>query len=411
MRLGYEVFSKSIIIAHSKWLRSCKIITLKKLLYDSSYRSKLIQGLTLLLVCGIGYYFYSNVVENLHRMELPFGFDFISSTAGFDIGWSIIPYDPTMSYAWVYLVGICNTLILSALIIFFATALGFVVGIIRLSRNFLLSQCARWYVEFIRNVPLLIQIIFWFIVVFSTLPAPRGSYHLLDTFFLNNRGFYFPAPVFETNSSWTVIAALLACICSYILLKKSQIFRKRNGKRLPILYPSLIALLGFVAIIFMVTGSPLHWAVPSLQGFNFHDGFFFPTAFMAAFVAMTTYRSATIGEMVRAGIQSIDPGQLEAASAIGFSRFKTLRLIIVPQAARAILPPLINIWLTIVKESSLAVAIGFPELVSVFIQTSLNQTGRAIEIVLMVMGFYMCTSLSISYIMNRYNKRIQLQEG
>jgi len=151
--------------------------------------------------------------------------------------------------------------------------------------------------------------------------------------------------------------------------------------------------------------------VPTLQGFNYQDGFSFPTAFMAAFVAMTIYRSATIGEMVRAGIQSIDPGQLEAAHAIGFSPFKTLRLIIIPQAARAILPPLINAWLTIVKESSLAVAIGFPELVSVFIQTSLNQTGRAIEIVMMVMGFYMCTSLSISFVMNRYNKRIQMLEG
>ena len=155
----------------------------------------------------------------------------------------------------------------------------------------------------------------------------------------------------------------------------------------------------------------MHWAVPTLQGFNFQDGLFFPTAFAAAFVAMTIYRSATIGEMVRAGIQSIDSGQLEAASAIGFPPFKTLRLIIVPQAARAILPPMINAWLTTVKESSLAVAIGFPELVSVFMQTSLNQTGRAIEIVLMVMGFYMCTSLLISFLLNLYNKRIQLQEG
>ena len=363
------------------------------------------------LVFAVGYYFFTNVVENLHQMELPFGFGFISSTAGFDIGWSIIPYDPTMSYGRVYLVGIVNTLILSALIIAFATILGFVVGIIRLSRNFLLAQCARWYVEFIRNIPLLIQIVFWFIVVFSTLPAPKKSYNFLDIFFLNNRGFYFPSPVFESNSSWTVIVTLLACICSFILLRRSRTYRKRSGKRLSILYPSLLALLSSVTIVFIATGTPIHWAVPTLQGFNFQDGFFFPTAFMAAFVSMTIYRSATIGEMVRAGIQSIDSGQIEAASAIGFSPFKTLRLIIVPQAARAILPPLINIWLTIVKESSLAVAIGFPELVSVFIQTSLNQTGRAIEIVMMVMVFYMCTSLSISFVMNRYNKRIQIQEG
>ena len=392
-------------------MRFYEIITFKKLIYDSSFRSKLIQGLTLFSVFAVGYYFFTNVVENLHRMELPFGFGFISSTAGFDIGWSIIPYDPTMSYGRVYLVGIVNTLILSALIIAFATILGFVVGIIRLSRNYLLAQCARWYVEFIRNIPLLIQIIFWFIVVFSTLPAPKKSYNLLDIFFLNNRGFYFPAPVFESNSSWTVIVTLLACICSFILFKRSRTYRKRSGKRLPILYPSLLALLSVVAMVFIATGTPIHWAVPTLQGFNFQDGFFFPAAFMAAFVSMTIYRSATIGEMVRAGIQSIDSGQIEAAAAIGFSPFKTLRLIIIPQAARAILPPLINIWLTIVKESSLAVAIGFPELVSVFIQTSLNQTGRAIEIVMMVMGFYMCTSLSISFVMNRYNKRIQIQEG
>lgn len=367
--------------------------------------------MTLFLVVAVGYYFFSNVVENLRRMELPFGFGFISSTAGFDIGWSIIPYDPSMSYGRVYLVGICNTLILSGLIIFFATLLGFVVGVLRLSRNFLLAQCSRWFVEFVRNIPLLIQIVFWFLVVFSTLPSPKKSYHFLNIFFLNNRGIYFPSPVFEAQAGWTVITTLLVCICSFFLLIRAKRYRRRTGKQLPLLFPSLLALVSVVAIVFTATGTPIHWAVPSLQGFNFQDGFFFPIAFAAAFVAMTIYRAATIGEMVRAGIQSINSGQLEAAAAIGFSPLKTLRLIIIPQAARAILPPLINIWLTIVKESSLAVAIGFPELVSVFIQTSLNQTGRAIEIVLMVMGFYMCTSLTISYVMNRYNKRIQIQEG
>lgn len=393
----------------SKGERFLSIITLKKLVYNSSLRSKFIQGLAIFIVFSIGYYLYSNIVDNLRQMELPFGFDFISSTAGFDVGWSIIPYDPSMSYGRVYLVGIVNTLILSALIIIFSTLLGFIIGIMRLSRNFLVAQLARWYVEFVRNVPLLIQIVFWFIVVFSTLPVPRQSYNLFDTFFLNNRGFYFPSPVFESNFTGTLIAIFLATICSFILLKWSQKYRKRSGKHLAVFFPSLFALLIFVAIVFVLSGKPLHWVVPTLQGFNFQDGFFFPTAFAAAFVAMTIYRSATIGEMVRAGIQSIDSGQVEAASAIGFPPFKTLRLIIVPQAARAILPPMINAWLTTVKESSLAVAIGFPELVSVFMQTSLNQTGRAIEIVLMVMGFYMCTSLLISFLLNLYNKRIQMQ--
>jgi general L-amino acid transport system permease protein len=253
--------------------------------------------------------------------------------------------------------------------------------------------------------------VFWFIIVFSTLPAPRQSYSLFSTFFLNNRGIYFPAPVFQPGFIWTFIAALLAIICFIILLKWTQSYRKRIGHRLPYYYRSLFALLAFVTAVFVLTGKPLHWAVPKLGGFNFEGGSFIPTAFAAAFVAMTIYRSASIGETVRAGIQSIDPGQIEAASAIGFPPVKTLWFIIIPQAARAILPPLINLWLTIVKESSLAVAIGFPELVSVFMQTSLNQTGRAIEIVLMVMGFYMCASLTISFLLNQYNKRIQLQEG
>jgi general L-amino acid transport system permease protein len=398
-------------VIDSKGERFLSVSTLKKLVYNSSLRSKFIQGLAIFIAFSIGYYLFSNIVDNLRQMELPFGFGFISSTAGFDIGWSIIPYDPSMSYGRVYLVGILNTLILSTLIIIFSTSLGFIVGIMRLSRNLLVAQLARWYVEFVRNVPLLIQIVFWFIVVFSTLPAPRQSYNLFDVFFLNNRGIYFPLPVFESNFTWTLIAIFLAAICLFILLKWSLKYRKRSGKHIAVFFPSLFGLLIFVAIVFVLTGKPMHWAVPTLQGFNFQDGLFFPTAFAAAFVAMTIYRSATIGEMVRAGIQSIDSGQLEAASAIGFPPFKTLRLIIVPQAARAILPPMINAWLTTVKESSLAVAIGFPELVSVFMQTSLNQTGRAIEIVLMVMGFYMCTSLLISFLLNLYNKRIQLQEG
>ena len=383
----------------------------KKSIYSTSHRAIAIQALVIIMAVCIGYYLIFNVVENLRQMELPFGFGFVNSTAGFDVSWSLIPYDPSMSYGRVYLVGIVNTLLLSALIIAFSTLLGFFVGIMRLSPNLLVAQFSRWYVEFFRNVPLLIQIVFWFIVVFSTLPAPRQSYGLFSTFFLNNRGLYFPAPVFQPGFIWTFLAAVPAIVCFIILLKWSRSYRKRIGHRLPYYDLSLFALPAFVAAVFVLTGKPLHWAVPKLGGFNFEGGSFIPTAFAAAFVAMTIYRSASIGETVRAGIQSIDPGQIEAASAIGFAPLKTLRFIIVPQAARAILPPLINLWLTIVKESSLAVAIGFPELVSVFMQTSLNQTGRAIEIVLMVMGFYMCASLTISFLLNQYNKRIQLQEG
>ncbi len=380
------------------------------MIYDKSLRAKAIQVLVVIISIYAGYYLLSNVVDNLRQMELPFGFGFVKSTAGFDVSWSLIPYDPSMSYGRVYLVGIVNTLLLSALIIAFSTMLGFVVGIMRLSKNLLVAQFSRWYVEFFRNVPLLIQIVFWFIVVFSTLPPPRQGYGMWDLFFLNNRGFYFPSPVFEPGFGWTGAAVFLALIGGTLLSRWSRLHRKRTGQPLTYYYPSMAVLLAGVPAIFLLTGKPMHWIVPQLKGFNFEGGGFIPTAFAAAFVSMTIYRSASIGETVRAGIESIDRGQIEAASAIGFPPLKTLWFIVIPQAARAILPPLINLWLTIVKESSLAVAIGFPELVSVFMQTSLNQTGRAIEIVMMVMGFYMCASLAISFLLNQYNKRIQLQE-
>lgn len=385
--------------------------TLKNMIYDSSFRAWVVQIFVVLATLGVAYFLLSNIATNLRQMELPFGFGFISSTAGFDVSWSLIPYDPSMSYGRVYLVGIVNTLILSALIIFFSTLLGFVVGVLRLSKNLLVAQFARWYVEIFRNIPLLVQIVFWFIVVFSTLPAPRQSYSIFELIFLNNRGFYFPVPLFESEFIWTAVTAIPAVIAAILLNIRSKAQRKKTGHRLPYYYPILGIIVLLVVGVFILTGSPLSWKIPVLQGFNFQNGGYVPTALAAAFTAMTIYRSASIGETVRAGIQAINIGQLEAATAIGFPPLKTLRLIIIPQAARAILPPLINLWLTIVKESSLAVAIGFPELVSVFMQTSLNQTGRAIEIVIMVMGFYMCASLTISFFLNQFNKRIQLQEG
>ncbi|MCG8335058.1 MAG: ABC transporter permease subunit [Proteobacteria bacterium] len=384
---------------------------IKRLIYDESLRAKAIQLFVVLVTFGAAYFLISNIVNNLRQMELPFGFGFVESTAGFDVAWSLIPYDPSMSYGRVYLVGIVNTIILSVLIILFSTLLGFVVGILRLSKNLLVAQVARWYVEFFRNVPLLIQVVFWFIVVFSTLPAPRQSFGLFDLFFLNNRGFYFPTPKFEEGFLWTLITMIVITVTLFVLRRKSRFHRRITGRGWRYFYPLAAVLLVVLALIFLLSGSPLGWGIPVLQGFNFEGGGFIPTAFVAAFTAMTIYRSASIGETVRAGIQSIHKGQLEASTAIGFPPIQTLRFIVIPQAARAILPPLINLWLTIVKESSLAVAIGFPELVSVFMQTSLNQTGRAIEIVMMVMGFYMCASLTISFLLNQYNKRIQMQEG
>ncbi|WP_111639921.1 amino acid ABC transporter permease [Marinomonas shanghaiensis] len=379
----------------------------RSLLNNDASRAVILQAFVLMLALFGLWFLFANASENLNRLGMTFGFDFLQVTAGFNISWSLIPYDPSMSYLRVFFVGIVNTLILSFCVIVVGTLIGTLVGILRLSENPLVSQLARWYVEIVRNVPLLIQIIFWFTVVFSTLPAPRESYHLGEWFFLNNRGLY--VTTLQSAVSWGWVLALVAgfILLLYGLLRWSKPYYALSGSRSSGFYIGLVvwALLAGWALWFFVNAMTL--SVPTLQGFNFSGGAYLPASFGAAFVAMTVYRSAAIAETVRAGMQSIDRGQHEAAFTIGFSRVQSLRLILIPQAIRSIIPPMTNSWLTSVKDSSLAVAIGFPELVSVFMQTSMNQTGRAIEIIFMVMGFYIFISLLISYLLNKYNDSVQ----
>jgi general L-amino acid transport system permease protein len=378
-------------------------------LNKDSTRGVVIQAATLGLVLATLLYLFSNSAQNLDRLGLSFGFDFLQTTAGFDISWSLIAYDPSMSYWRVFLVGIVNTLFLSFCVIVFGTILGTIVGILRLSPNPLVSQLARCYVEVVRNVPLLIQIIFWFTTVFSALPPPRSGYGFAGLVFLNNRGFYMPSAVTDM-SGWLIAAGSLILLGTlWFLLRGIRRQQRQNGS-VSRSYRIAFALWGLVLCgMALIVGSSLRWSVPALQGFNIEGGMFLPSAFGAAFIAMTVYRSAAIAETVRAGMESISKGQHEAAATIGFSRFQTLRLILIPQAIRAIIPPLANSWLVATKDSSLAVAIGFPELVSVFMQTSVNQTGRAIEIIAMVMGFYIVVSLIISYLLNKYNAHMQFK--
>lgn len=377
------------------------------LLNNDSSRAVILQAIVLMLVLFGLWFLFANASENLNRLGMTFGFDFLQVTAGFNISWSLIPYDPGMTYWRVFLVGIVNTLILSFCVIVVGTLIGTVVGILRLSDNPLVSQLARWYVEVVRNVPLLIQIIFWFTVVFSTLPAPRQSYHLGEWLFLNNRGLYVMTMESTLSWGWVVVLGLALIAALYGLFRWSKPYYTLSGSRSTGFYIGLAvwALAACWAIWSFSNSTSL--SVPSLQGFNFSGGAFLPASFGAAFVAMTVYRSAAIAETVRAGMQSIDRGQHEAAFTIGFSRVQSLRLILIPQAIRSIIPPMTNSWLAATKDSSLAVAIGFPELVSVFMQTSMNQTGRAIEIIFMVMGFYIFISLLISYLLNKYNDSVQ----
>ncbi|UTV99694.1 ABC transporter permease subunit [Marinomonas rhizomae] len=377
------------------------------LLNNDASRAVILQAIVLMLVLFGLWFLFANASENLNRLGMTFGFDFLQVTAGFNISWSLIPYDAGMSYWRVFLVGIVNTLILSFCVIVVGTLIGTVVGILRLSDNPLVSQLARWYVEVVRNVPLLIQIIFWFTVVFSTLPAPRQSYHLGEWLFLNNRGLYVTTMDTSLSWGWIIAIGLALIVALYALFRWSKPYYTVSGSRSSGFYIGLavwVLLAGWAVWTFSHATS---LSVPSLQGFNFSGGAFLPASFGAAFVAMTVYRSAAIAETVRAGMQSIDRGQHEAAFTIGFSRVQSLRLILIPQAIRSIIPPMTNSWLAATKDSSLAVAIGFPELVSVFMQTSMNQTGRAIEIIFMVMGFYIFISLLISYLLNKYNDSVQ----
>lgn len=380
---------------------------LTSFLNRDSTRGIVIQGVTLALVLALIAYLGSNAAYNLDRLGMMFGFDFLSSTAGFDISWSLIPYDPSMTYWRVFLVGITNTLVLAFNVILFGTIIGTIVGILRLSSNPLVALLARSYVEVVRNVPLLIQIIFWFTAVFSTLPPPRRGYALGDLFFLNNRGFYFPSPHSDVSFLWFAGAIVVFVGAAWLLYRKARATRfHQTGNRKIVRTGWFIWAVALVLACIIGNGF-VEWSIPALDGFNLEGGQYVPVAFGAAFVAMTVYRSAAIAESVRAGMESIDRGQHEAARTIGFSRYQMLRLILIPQAIRAIIPPLANSWLVAVKDSSLAVAIGFPELVSVFMQTSINQTGRAIEIISMVMGFYIFVSLIISYLLNQYNARVQ----
>jgi len=377
---------------------------------DQRYRAVFYQIVVFGLIAWCAWFLFTNTSANLATRGMSSGFGFLGNTAGFSIAWHIIPYQPDMSYGRVYLVGITNTLILSLVAILATTLLGFTVGILRLSSNWLIAQLASWYVEVLRNTPLLLQILFWYLAVFSVLPRPRDSIHILGLFELNNRGFYFPSPIPGDLFWLTSLFILIAIFAVYALAIWAKRRQAATGQPFPLLWSSLAILFLLPSAVFVVTGAPLSFSYPVLQGFNFVGGTSVPPAFCALFIALVVYHSAFIGENVRAGIQSVSHGQTEASRSLGFKGGQTYRLIIIPQAMRAIIPPLISAWMNVVKNSSLAIAIGFPDLVAVFMQTSLNQSGHAIEIVAMVMLFYMTVSLTISAALNIYNKSVQLKE-
>jgi general L-amino acid transport system permease protein len=354
----------------------------------------------------IGYEIVANARANLEAQRKVFGLGFLNNAAGFDVSQSLIPYSGSDTYTRVFLVGLLNTLLVSGIGIFFATAIGLTVALGRLSPNWLMSRVAGAYVEGVRNIPLLFQILFWYLAVLAALPGPRQSISLFGSFFLSNRGLIIPRPIAEAGLLPFALA-LLAAIVGSLLLRyhaRKQLFEKGRPIRT---WPYVIGLLiGLPLVSSLIFGIPLTFDIPELRGFNFAGGARVIPEFVALTLALSTYTAAFIAEVVRAGILSVHRGQMEAGQSLGLSRGTVLRLIVVPQAMRVILPPLTNQYLNLTKNSSLAVAIGYPDLVSVFAGTALSQTGQAIEIIAITMGVYLVISLLTSAIMSFYGWRL-----
>lgn len=354
-----------------------------------------------------------NTLANLERLGIEPGFDFMGEIAGFvpTTQLNFTGFDvETSTHGDVFLLGLVNTILISACGIVLATIVGFIFGVLRLSDNLLISFVAAIYVEFTRNVPLLLQILIWYFGVFLTLPNVRSSASIGDVIFLNDRYLTFPSPVFGEGAILLPIAIILAIGGVVTLSKWAKKRQDATGQQFPVFWTSLGVLIGLPFLSLAVTGFPVTWDVPSLQGFNFKGGVQAPGAFWALLAALTFYTGAFIAENVRAGIQAVSHGQTEAAYALGLWPGLTMRKVIIPQALRVIVPPTTSQYLNLTKNSSLAIAIGYPDLVNVFTGISLNQTGNAIEIIALTMLVYLTISLLISLFMNWYNKRIALVE-
>lgn len=377
---------------------------------DPRVRSAVFQILAILAVAWVGYSLFQNTLTNMASRGISTGFGFLDSSAGFGIVMSLIEYNESMSYGRTFFVGLANTLLVSGLGIIFATIVGFIVGVLRLSNNWLIARLALAYIEIFRNIPLLLQIFFWYFAVLGTLPSPRQSLSIGEVAFLNLRGIVLPKPIFETGSGVIGITLVIAIIISLAIARWAKRRQAATGQFFPVLPVSAALILGAPLIAYFALGSPIGWDVPALSGFNFRGGITVIPELGALLLALTLYTASFIAEIVRSGIISVSRGQTEAAAALGLPPRRVLRLVIVPQALRVIIPPLTSQYLNLTKNSSLATAIGYPDLVNVFMGTTLNQTGQAVEIVAITMAVYLTISLSISMLMNIYNRAVALKE-
>ena len=377
---------------------------------DPRWRSAIIQVLLCLVIAWLAYGAITNAADNLARARVATGFDFWNSTAGFDISQTLIPYTTQSTYGRAFWVGLLNTLLVASLGIVFATIIGFTIGILQLSKNALVSRLAAGYVEIIRNLPLLLQLLFWYNAVLKALPPLRESLTIPGGAVLNNRGLFLPRPTFGGAIDVVLGALALGVIGAVAFRYWARRRQALTGQQSPVIVVSLLLIVVLPLVVFAAMGFPVTFQMPQTGRFNISGGIEILPEFAALLFGLSIYTAAFIAEVVRAGIQAVSQGQTEAAYSLGLRPGPTLRLIVIPQAMRVIVPPLTNQYLNLTKNSTLAVAIGYPDLVQVFTGTVLNQTGQAVEVVAVTMAVYLTISLITSGLMNFYNRRFALKE-
>ncbi len=372
-------------------------------------RDLIYQTLLLVIIAGIGYMIISSTQANLERLGVDSGIDFMWKRAGFEIGQTLISYDANSTITRAFVVALLNTLLLAATSIVCASILGLIIGISRLSTNWLVSHLATAYIEVFRNIPSLLQIFFWYFVVLRSLPGTRNSIEIFDVFYFNNRGFFFPSPEIESGGLWVIVGLIVAIIMSVILNTRIKKRLSETGKTFLLRTVNIVLIIGLPLTIAMLLD--LSWDIPQQARFGYKGGYVFMPEFIALVIGLSMYNATYIGEIVRSSFKSVSTGQTEAADSLGLSDYQTLRLIVFPQALRVMLPPLTTVYLNLFKSTSLAAAIAYPEVISVFVGTVNNLVGQPIIIMSITLVVYAFISLCIALFLNWYNARIALTTG
>ncbi|MGB1360796.1 MAG: amino acid ABC transporter permease [Alphaproteobacteria bacterium] len=381
-----------------------------EIIYNKKFRSIVSQLALIVVLSIVGYIFVSNAIENLNRLGITSGFDFMFSRAGYDIYSPYIDYSPESLHLDAYYVGLLNTLAITVFGIIIASVLGFIMGVLRLGDNWIVSKLIYWIVEFSRNVPVLIWIVIWYFGVFLQLPSSRQAINIADSAFISNRGLYLPSPEFQDGAILILIALIAGIVGKVIYTRNAKKIQDKTGEQKPIFKVSVALILGLPIIAYFVAGSPVEWSIPALKGFNFKGGMALKPEFVALLMGLSVYTASNIAEIVRSGIVAVSTGQTEASKSLNLTNSQMMKMIIIPQALRVIIPPLTSQYLNLMKNSSLAIAIGYMDITATTGGITLNQTGQAIECIVIIMATYLTLSLIISAIMNYINKKVQIVE-